>query len=51
MQKLRYFVTLNPKQEVSIKSLLSRFREQGRRGGRKSLRAKQDEGHQGNEAL
>jgi hypothetical protein len=47
---VRDLATLNPKWNVSIKSLSSWFREPYRRGGRKSVRARGDGEHQESKA-
>ncbi|EDL97925.1 rCG23304 [Rattus norvegicus] len=49
--RAREMGTFSPQSDVSIKSLSSWFKELCGRGGRKSMRARRDGGHQGIKAF
>ena len=51
MERVRNFRTLSPKRDIFIKSLPSRISEPRGRGGRESVRARGDGGHQESKTL
>ena len=51
VQRARDLRALSPKWDVSVKTFPSELTERCGKGGRKSLRARQDKGHQGNKVL